>query len=41
MEHVPASGAAHQNRLSTYNRNFKLGLSDQENVELIEYLKSL
>jgi len=24
-----------------YNRNFRLGLTDQEKVELIEYLKSL
>jgi hypothetical protein len=27
--------------LEHYNRNFKLGLGDQEKVELIEYLKSL
>jgi CxxC motif-containing protein (DUF1111 family) len=27
--------------LEHYNRNFKLGLSDHEEVELIEYLKSL
>jgi len=26
--------------LSNYNRNFKLELSDQENIEPIEYLKS-
>jgi hypothetical protein len=27
--------------LEHYNRNFKLGLSDQETLELVEYLKSL
>jgi len=30
-----------QDVLAHYDRNFKLGLSDQEKVELIEYLKSL
>ena len=30
-----------QDVLSHYDRNFKLGLSDQEKAELIEYLKSL
>jgi len=30
-----------QDVLEHYNRNFKLGLSDQDKVELIEYLKSL
>lgn len=30
-----------RNVLDHYNSHFKLGLSDQEKVELIEYLKSL
>src|SRR5713226_5407122 len=41
-------GFFHDGRLATlrdviehYNRNFRLGLTDQEKVELIEYLKSL
>jgi len=41
-------GFYHDGRFATlseviehYNRNFRLGLTDQEKVELIEYLKSL
>jgi len=38
---VPHRPATLKDVLAHYDRNFKLGLSDREKAELIEYLKSL